>query len=132
MRLKREDEVHTKAFRYSQEGHTVWPKILSSAMKPGACGYINGDGDWVTIVQLTDIEAVKEVLGLTSAATINTAPDAEGANRAPLNIESVNTAPNLTPLEGIKVTYIGGSTHWVEKTSERVKRVAVDLHGAVM
>ena len=136
MPLKREDTVFAEGFRFSQEGHAVWPKILSSEMKPGACGYFNGDGDWVTIVQLTDTEAVKEILGLpTPAAMTEIAPDAEAANRASLNttdVESLNTAPDFTPLERLKVDNIGGSTDWSEKTSANISRQAVELDGAVM
>ncbi len=101
--------MYAEGFRYSQEGHAVWPKILSNEMKPGAFGYFNGDRDWVTIVQLTDVKAVQEILGLTPAAT-----------------------SNLTLLKGIKITDIGGSTDWSEKTSTKIRRQALDLDGAVM
>lgn len=130
-----DDYVYAEGFRYSQDGHAVWPKILSSEMKPGACGYFNGDRDWVTIVQLTDIEAVKKILGLSLAATTVTAPDAESANRTPLNsadVEPASKVPSVNPLENIRVTDIGGSTDWKEKTSTKVTRVAFDMHSSVV
>jgi hypothetical protein len=60
MGLQEENKVYAESFRYSQEGHPIWPRILSSEMKPGACGYINGDGDWVTILQLTDTKSIED------------------------------------------------------------------------
>lgn len=60
MALQAENKVYAESFRFSQEGHAIWPKILSSEMKPGACGYINGDGDWITILQLTDTESIRD------------------------------------------------------------------------
>ena len=59
MGLQQENKVYAESFQTSQEGHPIWPKILSSEMKPGACGYINGDGDWVTILQLTDAKSIQ-------------------------------------------------------------------------
>ncbi len=115
MPLKRENAVYAEGFRFPQEGHAVWLKILLSKMKHGACGYLNGDRDWVTIVQLTDIKAVQEILSLTSsAATTKT------------RSESLSPALNLTPLEGIKVADIGGSTDWSEKISTEIRRQALD------
>ena len=111
MPLKREDAVYAEGFRFSQEGHAVWPKILSSEMKPGACGYFNGDGDWVTIVQLTDIEAVQKILSPNPAATTETTPKS---------------------VVNVKITDIDGSTDWSEKTSTKISRQALDLQGAVM
>jgi hypothetical protein len=60
MGLHEENKVYAESFRYSQEGHPIWPKILSSEMKLGACGYINGDGDWVTILHLTDAKSIQD------------------------------------------------------------------------
>ena len=124
---KQDDAVFAEGFRSSQEGHAVWPKILSSEMKPGACGYFNGDRDWVTIVQLTDIESVKELLNFTSATMTKTTQDVEDANDTLLT-----TAPDLTPLERIKVTDVGGSTDWSERLSSNISRREVTLQGAVM
>ena len=111
MHLKREDAVYAEGFRFSQEGHAVWPKILSNEMKPGACGYFNGYGDWVTIVQLTDVEAVQELISSTPAATTETTPKS---------------------VVKVKITDIDGSTDWSEKKSEKVRRQALDLEGAFM
>ena len=133
---EREDRVFAEGFRFSQEGHAVWPKILSDEMKPGACGYFNGDGDWVTLVQLTATSAVKEILRLpTPASTTDIAPEAEATHRGSLNttgVESVNTAPKATLLEGLKVKNVGGSTDWSEKFSNNVRRQAVELDGATV
>lgn len=60
MALQQENKVYAESFRYSQEGHPIWPKTLSDEIKPGACGYINGDGDWVTILQLTDAKSIQD------------------------------------------------------------------------
>ncbi len=127
MSPKREDKVYVARFRSSQEGHAVWPKVLSDDIQPGACGYFNGDGDWVTIVQLTDIEAVRKILGLI--------PETEPDGAASLNTgasEATKTAPNLTALENITVKDVPGYTDWTEKTSEKIQRQELNLHAEVM
>ena len=116
---KREDALYAEGLRYSQEGHALWPKVLSNDMKPGACGYFNGDGDWITVVQLTDLEAVQQLM----TAVAPGAPARNEANKQPLDVG---------PLKNLKVTAVGGSTDWSEKTSPTIRRQAVDLQGTVM
>jgi hypothetical protein len=132
MSPKREDKVYVERFRSSQEGHAVWPKVLSDDMQPGACGYFNGDGDWVTIVQLTDIEAVKRLLGfIPAAATTETEPDGAASLNTDAS-EATKTAPNLTALENITVEDVPGEIDWTEKTSEKIRRQELNLHAEVM
>ena len=59
---KREDKVYAERFRHLQEGRALWPRVTSNEMSPGVCGYFNGEGDWVPVVHLTDIEAVRTIL----------------------------------------------------------------------
>jgi len=60
MVLQAENKVYAQSFQYSQGGHPIWPRILSSEMRPGDCGYFNGDGDLVTILQLTDSKSIQD------------------------------------------------------------------------
>ena len=116
MRLKQEDTIYAERFRLSQEGHAVWPKLLSSEMKPGACGYFNGDGDWVTIVQLTDIGAVK--------ALINDSPKYTDTDK--------NKSVASFALVNVEVNKAAGSEDWSEKTSTKIRRQAFDLNSNVL
>lgn len=53
------DKTYAKSFKTAKEGHAVYANVSGDKMKPGACGYFDYQGDWVTIVQTSDPEALK-------------------------------------------------------------------------
>jgi hypothetical protein len=59
-RSRKENKIFAESFRTSQKGHAFWPRVLSDELAPGACGYMNNNGDWVTIVHLTDSDAMNK------------------------------------------------------------------------
>jgi hypothetical protein len=59
-RSRKENKIFAESFRTSQKGHAFWPRVLSDELAPGACGYMNNNGDWVTIMHLTDSDAMNK------------------------------------------------------------------------
>ena len=90
-RLTAENKVYAQSFRFSQEGHAVWPKALNDDLKPGACGYVNGYGNWVTIIQLTDAAKIQE-LGLAPLEGISEMDDGGNTSWTKKVSEKVNGA----------------------------------------
>jgi hypothetical protein len=87
-RSRKENKIFTESFRNSQKGHAVWPRVLSDDLAPGACGYMNHDGDWVTIIQLTDSDAINKA-DLEPLEGMSIIDDAGGSTWDPKLSESV-------------------------------------------
>jgi hypothetical protein len=49
--------VYVDQFRNHPEGHALYTKVSASCMKPGACGFFSGSGQWTTIQEVADTEA---------------------------------------------------------------------------
>lgn len=71
---ERHDVVFQNQFRNFPEGHALYLPVPSAAMKPGTCGYFDHNGDWQTIVQLTDSGALEHG-GWTAAKGIDVNPN---------------------------------------------------------
>ncbi|KAJ6000743.1 hypothetical protein N7481_001152 [Penicillium waksmanii] len=56
-----ENKIYTQSFRRSQKGHAIWPKAYSKYLQPGCCGYVDGYGNFVKMVQLTDPAAINNL-----------------------------------------------------------------------
>ena len=57
---KRHDKIYTESLKDQQEGIAVYVKLLANDVKPGTVGYVNSDGNWHTVLQLTDAKALKD------------------------------------------------------------------------
>jgi hypothetical protein len=57
---KRHDKIYTEALKDQQEGIAVYVKLLANDVKPGTVGYVDSNGNWTTILQLTDRQALKD------------------------------------------------------------------------
>lgn len=55
----RHDVVYNKQFKNAHEGHALYRPISSQEIRPGACGFFDSQGDWNPIVQLDDMESLK-------------------------------------------------------------------------
>lgn len=113
MKMRKQNKIFAQSFRLSQEGHAVWPKILSTKVRPGTCGYVNGNGDWETIIQLCD--ASKEIASKAGDAKKDTC-----------------TALGLTKITGLGEEDDGGNTDWKDQMSEKIVGTAVQLDGKVL
>ncbi|KAJ6003552.1 hypothetical protein N7522_006244 [Penicillium canescens] len=69
----RHDVVFQELFKNNPEGHALYLPFSSTALKPGACGYFDYDGDWHTIAYLTDSAAL-EADGWTQAPGVEVEP----------------------------------------------------------
>jgi hypothetical protein len=47
------DKVLADCFGHHAEGHALYAAVSAAELKPGCCGYMDKDGHWTTIVQLT-------------------------------------------------------------------------------
>lgn len=47
-------EIFVKTLSSQSEGHAVYQTLLAKDFKPGTCGYIDENGDFNTILQLTE------------------------------------------------------------------------------
>ena len=56
------DKVFARCLQHHPEGHAPYAKISARDLKPGACGYIDENGTWHQIAQMTD-EAAMAMLG---------------------------------------------------------------------
>lgn len=56
-----ENRIYAQSFCSSQEGHALWPKAYSKDLQPGYCGYVDGYGNFVKLVQLTDSVAIEKL-----------------------------------------------------------------------
>lgn len=56
-----ENKIYVQSFCRSQEGHALWPKAYSKDLQPGCCGYVDGYGNFVKLVQLTDSAAIEKL-----------------------------------------------------------------------
>jgi hypothetical protein len=70
----RHDNVFIDRFKNNVEGHALYLAVSSASLKPGACGYFDTDGNWQTIVHLTDATALKNG-AWTEVTGIETEPD---------------------------------------------------------
>ncbi len=53
-------KIYLECFKGNSEGHPLYKEISGNAMKPGACGYFDLNGDWITLVQTDDPEDLKK------------------------------------------------------------------------
>ncbi|KAK5050810.1 hypothetical protein LTR84_003369 [Exophiala bonariae] len=51
---KRADIIFEQRFKNNNEGHALYLPVSSKNLKPGACGYFDHDGNWKTIVHLSE------------------------------------------------------------------------------
>lgn len=101
-RLKQENRVFAKSFETAQKGHAVWPRVLSNVLSPGTYGYVNGNGDWVAVIQLTDTDAVVSA-GLEPLEGLSVEDDGGLSTWSPKMSESVSG----------RAIHAGISTKWV-------------------
>lgn len=57
------DKVFSECLQHHPEGHAVYTKISAKDLKPGTCGYVDENGSWNKIAQVTD-EGAMNMLGL--------------------------------------------------------------------
>jgi hypothetical protein len=88
-RLRKENKIFAESFRTSQKGHAVWPRVLSDELAPEACGYMNDNGDWVTILHLTDGDAINKA-GLEPLEGVSIVDDGGGSTWDPKLSKSVS------------------------------------------
>jgi hypothetical protein len=53
------DKVLADCFGHHAEGHALYAAVSAEILKPGCCGYMDKDGRWTPIVQLTEPEELK-------------------------------------------------------------------------
>jgi hypothetical protein len=87
-RSRKENKIFAESFRTSQKCHAVWPRVLSDELAPGACGYMNDNGDWVTILHLTNSNTIKRA-GLEPLEGVSIVDDGGGSTWDPKLSESV-------------------------------------------
>jgi hypothetical protein len=63
----REDKVYATCFSQRSEGHAVYKNESAEDIRPGACGYFDYDGSWVTVVQTIAVDRAEPATGLVRA-----------------------------------------------------------------
>jgi hypothetical protein len=53
------DKVLADCFNHYASGYALYSAVSATELKPGCCGYMDKDGRWTTIVQLSDPEDLK-------------------------------------------------------------------------
>ncbi|KAK1761233.1 hypothetical protein QBC47DRAFT_369428 [Echria macrotheca] len=79
----RDDKAFAKCFPNSEAGHAVYRHEAATEIRPGACGYFDPDGKWVTVVQTIVLEAPST--SVPKAKPANQAPSASVAKAIPAN-----------------------------------------------
>jgi hypothetical protein len=76
---KRLDKVYAELLGNHPEGHAIYKLVTTAQIKPGACGYFDSEGDWNSIIQLSDAEALNrgEWTQLKEELKIDTDPGAD-------------------------------------------------------
>jgi hypothetical protein len=54
------DKVLAECFGHHAEGHALYAAVSAAELKPGCCGFMDKDGRWTTIVQLTKPSDLKK------------------------------------------------------------------------
>jgi hypothetical protein len=74
----RDDKTYAKCFEGRSYGHALFKEVVDAKLKPGDCGFFDLDGDWHTILQLTNKDAVAARPDLTPLAELDQQSSEEG------------------------------------------------------
>ncbi|KAF6225631.1 hypothetical protein HO133_009631 [Letharia lupina] len=91
------DKVFAQCLQHHPEGHATYEQISARDLKPGACGYIDENGAWNKIAQMTD-EAAMNMLGWTCPKDLATVEKA-GKEKWPQAKTSKNLSWSSTDVD---------------------------------
>ena len=112
---ERLDKVFAEVLVNRPFGHAVYKHVSAQKMRPGACGYFDRNGDWSTIVHLSDLQ--NQTASENSTTVPSPAPEGQTQNQVKLVPKW--TTPAAVEYESNNVGL------WKPQTADRMRKFYV-------